>query len=169
MDNSVFVVDVFQKSYLKICRKYSKSTKTRRKENNHGLSRIKGFKFKGTVVTISSDRPFHLYKGFQIRMSTLLTYRVFHETWQLANSFECLLPYTVLIYRLFAVYFVWLFWFKIIFTIIWLPYNMFCYSLWYQTAKQIMYMHHEWVISQKMSNTLYQNTNYRKVKIFYVS
>ena len=25
-----------------------------------------------------------------------LWYRVFHETWQLVNSFECLLPYTVL-------------------------------------------------------------------------
>ena len=26
----------------------------------------------------------------------LMTYRVFHETWQLVNSFECLLPYTLI-------------------------------------------------------------------------
>ena len=36
---------------------------------------------------------------YSIRSGTLVTYRVSHETWQLVNSFECLLPYSVLIYK----------------------------------------------------------------------
>ena len=59
-------------------------------------------------------------------------YRVSHETWQLVNSFECLLPWTVLdIKHFFAVYFVNkifysnIFHFEINFTIIWLPHNIF--------------------------------------------
>ena len=68
-------------------------------------------------------------------------YRVSHKTWQLVNSFECLLPYTVLIYKDFLqfillkkIFYSNIFKFKIIFTKIWLSYNIFCYSLWYKTA-----------------------------------
>ena len=40
---------------------------------------------------------FYKYICFYIQLGTI--YRVSHETWQLVNSFECLLSYTVLIYK----------------------------------------------------------------------
>ena len=50
---------------------------------------------------------FNLQRNTETRENVKLSaksvsYRVSHETWQLVNSFECRLPYTVLDYKIFA-------------------------------------------------------------------
>ena len=74
-------------------------------------------------------------------MESSLMYRVSHETWQLVNSFECLLPFQVLYIKDFCS----LFCFEINFIIIILPSNVFIIlfgikelnKLWKQTFKTI--------------------------------
>ena len=59
-----------------------------------------------------------------------------HETWQLVNSFKCLLPYTIFYFKDFLQFISWKkfvyqnkFYVEINFTMIWLPCNIDYYSL----------------------------------------
>ena len=71
----------------------------------------------------------------------LCRYRVSHETWQLGNSFQCLLPwYCISYFRHFAVYFVKqifylnIYLLEINFPIILLPFSISYHHLCYQTT-----------------------------------
>ena len=77
---------------------------------------------------ISDDISILLILRTQEPADLFSLYRVSHETWQLVNSFECHLPYTVLdIEDFFLVKFVFkifnsnIFYFEINFTVRWLP------------------------------------------------
>ena len=83
-----------------------------------------------TSLKLSLDGS--VYRPIQHLRTKPFSYRVSHDTWQLVNSFECRLPYTVLDIKGFlAVYFVKKIFcsnildFEINFTIIWLLYNIF--------------------------------------------